>query len=80
MTGRVTVYGPNILRAPLCDDPSANMIVIRDVSDTPIIVLVRLNGDSWGLCTPDDRDWNATCVRYGLAKPRPVAEVLAASH
>lgn len=80
MAGRVTVYGPNILRAPLCDDPSASMIVIRDVSDAPIMVLVRLNGDTWGLSTPDDKDWDVVCIRYGIAKPRPVAEVLAASH
>lgn len=80
MAGRVTVYGPSILKAPLCDDPSASMIVVRDVADAPIMVLVRLNGDTWGLSTPDDKDWDVVCIRYGIAKPRPVAEVLAASH
>lgn len=80
MAGRVTVYGPSILKAPLCDDSSASMIVIRDVADAPIMVLVRLNGDTWGLSTPDDKDWDVVCIRYGIAKPRPVTEVLAASH
>lgn len=75
--GRVTVYGPDMLRAPLCDDDSAQMVVVRNVAGEPIVLLVRLVGDTWGLSTPDDKDWSAMCVRFGLARPRPVADVLA---
>ena len=79
MNGRVTVYGSNVMRPPLCDDPDAQMVVVRSVSGDPMIILYRLAGDSWGLSTPDDRDWGAVCVRLGLMNPRPVAEVIAAA-
>lgn len=71
--GRVTVYGGNIMRPPLCDSDAAQMIVVRDVSGAPMILLFRLAGDEWGLSTPDDGDWAALCIRYGLMKP-PSAE------
>lgn len=67
--GRVTVYGPDIMRPPLCDDASAQMVVVRNASGSPIMLLVRLAGDTWGLSTPDDRDWEAMCTRFGLARP-----------
>ena len=75
--GRVTVYGRNILRPPLCDDADAQMVVVRNVAGEPIVLLARLAGDTWGLSTPDDKDWNAMCVRFGLARPRPAEDILA---
>ena len=75
--GRVTVYGHDVLRAPLCDDADAQMVVVRNVAGDPIVLLVRLAGDTWGLTTPDDADWAAMCVRFGLMQPRPAASVLA---
>lgn len=75
--GRVTVYGPDMLRAPLCDDESAQMVVVRNAAGEPIVLLVRLAGDTWGLSTPDDKDWSAMCIRFGLMQPRPAAAVLA---
>lgn len=77
MDGRVTVYGKNIMRPPLCDDPDAQMVVVRSVSGDPMLLLYRLAGDTWGLSTPDDKDWGAMCVRFGLMPPRPAADVLA---
>lgn len=77
--GRVTVYGSNVLRPPLCDDPDAQMVVVRSVAGDPMILLYRLAGDNWGLSTPDDKDWVATCIRLGLMRPRPAADVIAAS-
>ena len=77
--GRVTVYGHDVLRPPLCDDPDAQMIVVRSAAGDPMLLLVRLAGDDWGLSTPDDKDWGAMCVRFGLAPPRPLADVLAAA-
>ena len=79
MNGRVTVYGSDVMRPPLCDDPDAQMVVVRSVSGDPIILLVRMAGDTWGMSTPDDRDWGAMCVRFGLARPRPAADVIAAA-
>lgn len=77
MNGNVTVYGKDVLTAPLCDSPDAQMVVVRSVAGEPIILLVRLAGDTWGLSTPDDKDWGAMCVRFGLMQPRPAADVLA---
>jgi len=77
--GRVTVYGKDVMRPPLCDDPDAQMVVVRSVSGAPMIILYRLAGDSWGLSTPDDKDWGAVCVRLGLMPPRPFADVIAAA-
>lgn len=79
MAGRVTVYGPDVMRPPLCDDDSAQMVVVRNASGDPVVLLVRLAGDTWGLSTPDDRDWEAMCVRFGLMQPRPAADVIAAA-
>ena len=79
MNGRVTVYGSNVMRPPLCDDQDAQMVVVRSVSGAPMIILYRLAGDSWGMSTPDDKDWSAVCVRLGLMPPRPFADVIAAS-
>lgn len=75
--GRVTVYGHDMLRPPLCDDADAQMVVVRNMSGEPIILLARLAGDTWGLSTPDDEDWGAMCVRFGLARPRPAEDILA---
>lgn len=80
MNGRVTVYGSNVLRPPLCDDPDAQMVVVRNVSGAPIVLLVRLNGDTWGLSTPEDKDWPEMCVRFGLAQPAALADIVARSH
>ena len=77
--GRVTVYGPDPMRPPLCDDPDAQMVVIRNVAGDPILLLVRLAGDDWGMSTPDDKDWSAMCVRFGLTRPRPFADVIASA-
>ena len=77
--GRVSVYGSNVLRPPLCDDTDAQMVVVRSASGDPMILLYRLAGDDWGLSTPDDKDWAATCIRLGLMRPRPAAEVIAAA-
>ena len=77
--GRVTVYGHDVLRAPLCDDADAQMVVVRNASGDPIVLLVRLAGDTWGLSTPDDKDWPEMCVRFGLMRPRPAADILAAA-
>ena len=44
--GRVTVYGPDIMRPPLCDDASAQMVVVRNAAGSPIMLLVRLAGDT----------------------------------
>lgn len=79
--GRVTVYGSNVLRPPLCDDPDTRLVVIRNTVGDPMILLARLNDeDTWGLVTPDDPDWGAMCIRFGLLAPRPMAEVLSGSH
>lgn len=77
--GRVTVYGSNVMRPPLCDDSDAQLVVVRSVSGDPMLVLVRCAGDTWGLSTPDDSDWNETCVRLGLMKPGRAADILAKS-
>ena len=77
--GRVTVYGSNVLRPPLCDDADAKMVVVRNAAGDPMILLYRLAGDDWGLSTPDDSDWAAVCVRLGLMRPMPAADVLAAA-
>ena len=77
--GRVTVYGSNVLRPPLCDDSDAQMVVVRNAAGDPMVLLYRLAGDDWGLSTPDDKDWAATCVRLGLMRPRPAADVIAAA-
>lgn len=66
MAGRVSVYGHDIRRAPLCDSSDAEMIVIHGASDTPIMLLFRMQDDVWGLSTPDDADWPAMCTRFGL--------------
>lgn len=66
MQGRVTVYGPDILRPPLCDDTSARIVVIRDKAGAPLMFLVRLGDDVWGISTPDDDDWGAMCLRFGI--------------
>lgn len=66
MPGRVSVYGRDIRRAPLCDSSDAEMVVIHGAADTPIMLLVRLQGDVWGLSTPDDEDWSAMCTRFGI--------------
>jgi len=75
--GRVTVYGSDILRPPLCDDADAKMVVVRNAAGDPMVLLYRLAGDDWGLSTPDDSDWTAVCIRLGLMRPRPAASVLA---
>ena len=75
--GRVTVYGSNIMRPPLCDDSDAQIVVVRSVTGEPVLVLARLAGDNWGLSMPDDADWAETCVRLGLMKPGRAADVLA---
>ena len=75
--GRVTVYGHDVMRPPLCDDTDAKMVVIRSVAGDPILLLYRLAGDKWGLSTPDDKDWGAVCVRLGLMRPRPSGDVIA---
>lgn len=75
--GRVTVYGSNVMRPPLCDDADAALIVVRSVAGDPILILARMAGDKWGLSTPDDKDWSALCVMFGLARPRPAADILA---
>lgn len=80
MAGKVTVYGKDILKPPLCDSADAQMIVVRDQAGTPAILLVRLAGDSWGLSTPDDKDWPEMCVRFGLLQPPPTAQILGGSH
>lgn len=67
MAGRVTVYGGDIMKPPLCDSSSAQMVVVRSDSGEPTILLVRLNGDTWGLSTPDDKDWDVLCTRFGVA-------------
>lgn len=77
--GRVTVYGHDVMRPPLCDDTDAQIVVIRNVAGDPILILVRLTGDDWGMSTPDDKDWSAVCVRLGLARPRPFADVIASA-
>jgi len=78
--GRVTVYGTNVMKPPLCDDPDAQLVVVRNADGAPMILLARLNGaDTWGLVTPEDNDWAALCVRYGLLQPKPYAEVLASA-
>lgn len=78
--GRVTVYGRNILKPPLCDSDEAQMIVTRDASGAPMMLLFRLAGDEWGLTTPDDKDWGALCIRYGLLKPPSADSILQGAH
>ena len=78
-TGRVTVYGGDIRRPPLCDSPDARLVVVRDSGGTPNILLVRLAGDTWGLVTPDDKDWGAMCIRFGLMQPPSVSVITAGS-
>lgn len=68
--GAVAVYGPDVMRPPLCDSPAAQMVVVRNAAGSPIVLLVRLNGDTWGLSTPDDKDWPEMCIRFGLMPPR----------
>lgn len=80
MNGRVTVYGRDMMRAPLYDDSDAQIIVIRDVSGAPIILMVRLNGDTWGMATPDDKDWTEMCIRFGVMPPKPIEEILTKTH
>lgn len=77
--GRVTVYGSNVMRPPLCDDSDAQLIVVRSASGDPMILLYRLAGDNWGLSTPDDTDWDATCIRLGLMKPGRAIDILTKS-
>lgn len=78
--GRVTVYGRSILKPPLCDSDEAQMIVVRDGSGAPMTLMVRLAGDEWGLTTPDDKDWPALCIRYGLLKPPPADVIINGAH
>lgn len=78
--GKVTVYGRDILRPPLCDSDAAQMVVVRDGAGAPLLLLVRLAGDEWGLTTPDDPDWAALCVRYGLLKPPSAESILTGAH
>ncbi len=67
--GSVAVYGTDVMRPPLCDSAEAQMVVVRNVAGSPIVLLVRLNGDTWGLSTPDDADWPEMCLRFGLVQP-----------
>lgn len=78
--GKVTVYGQDILARPLCDSEEAKLIVVRDATGAPNIVLARLNGDTWGLVTPEDKDWEAMCVRFGLLKPPSAVQILGGAH
>lgn len=71
MSGRVTVYGRDIMTRPLCDSTDAQMVVVRSTAGDPIILLARLGGDTWGLSTPDDKDWSALCTRFGLMPAVP---------
>lgn len=80
MAGRVTVYGKDIMRPPLCDSEDAQMIVARDSAGSPVILLIRFADDTWGLVTPDDKDWAAMCVRFGLMQPRSTIEIINGSH
>jgi len=78
--GRVTVYGGDVMRPPLCDSGDAQMVVIRNAADEPIILLARLNGDVWGLSTPEDKDWSSLCIRFGLLQPRSIESTLSGTH
>lgn len=78
--GRVTVYGSDVMRPPLCDSEDAKMVVVRNAMGSPVVLLVRLNGDTWGLTTPDDKDWPELCVRFGLLQPRSAKEIIGRTH
>lgn len=78
--GRVSVYGGDMTRRPLCDSEDAKLVIIRNASGSPTVILARLNGDTWGLVTPEDRDWEAMCVRFGLLNPPPVQQIISGSH
>ncbi len=70
--GKVTVYGR--------DSEDAKLIVVRDSSGAPTIILARITGDTWGLVTPDDKDWDAMCVRFGLLQPPSIGQILGGPH
>ena len=69
--GSVTVYGRDIRIPPLVESADAEMVLIRDAFGDPMMLLVRMSDDVWGLSTRGDEDWNAMLVRYGFATLAP---------
>lgn len=63
--GKVEVYS-NTLSGPDFSDDKSNFVVIRDSDGKPIIVVVRLTGDTWGMCNASDNDWQNVLDRYGI--------------
>lgn len=69
--GRVTVYGPDMRKAPLIDSPEPEVILIRDEFGDPMTLLARtMSDDTWGLTTRGDEDFMDNLVKYGFAKLR----------
>lgn len=63
---QVTVYENDAFQPPLLDSNKVNRIVIRSSDGDPILFIVMLADNTWGVVSRHDEDWNAFVKRYSI--------------
>ena len=62
----VTVHGGNILEPPLLESNKVKTIVIRTSEGKPILLVVNIHDDTWGVSSSMDSDWKTVLERFGI--------------
>lgn len=63
---KVTVLGDSILKPPLLESDDAKTIVIRDEAGRPLLLVVNIREDTWGVSSSQDKDWQNVLQRFGV--------------
>jgi hypothetical protein len=63
---KLTIKAKDIRNAVAYESDDPGPIIIRDAAGEPILIIVNLAGDTWGIANPNDEDWDAVKSRYGI--------------
>lgn len=65
-SGKIRVFGTNMLAGPLFESKDAQTIVMYDENGKPCVLLARMADNTWAMGTCVDDDWEAVKKRFGV--------------
>lgn len=63
---KVTVRGGNVLEKPLLESDDVKTVLVRNSDGRPMLLLVNIRGDTWGVSSSSDPDWKIVLERFGI--------------
>jgi hypothetical protein len=63
---KVSIKPKNMIGPNLFESDEVGPIIIRDKEGRPILIVVHIIEDTWGIATPNDEDWEVTKDKCGI--------------